>query len=96
MIALLSAVGVAVVGSLGAYLAAARKMSGKITTTEASTLWAEADKLRGEYRNQAAAMREQLDRCNQRIAELEATVREQAATIERLERELATYRDTDA
>lgn len=89
---------VAVVGPLFAYLAAARKLSGKIQTSEASSLWQEASNLRSEYRDELKGVREQLSECLTRIKNIEElnsklkvengglnkTVKEQAREIENL------------
>lgn len=57
----------ALITSLGAYLLTARKMSGRITTSSATELWAEAGAIREDYRDQ-------LEKANARVAGLEARV----------------------
>lgn len=66
-VGLLTAVAAAIAGPLIAYLAAARKLSGKIDTSEASQLWEEARAIRGDYR-------QQLDAANLRVSQLEARI----------------------
>lgn len=68
----------ALISSLGAYLLAARRMSGRIETSAAKELWDESAAMRGDYREQIAGLR-------RRIAELEASAQECKETIERLE-----------
>lgn len=58
------------------YLVAARKMSGKIKTTEATALWAEADRIRQDYREQIADCREQVTAARTELA----TARAELAT----------------
>lgn len=57
----------AVIAALGTYLAASRKLSGKIATSDAESLWAESAAIRDDYRQQLAAQ-------NARTAELERRV----------------------
>jgi septal ring factor EnvC (AmiA/AmiB activator) len=52
---------------LVAYIAASRKLSGKIGTSEASDLWTESKNIRDDYRTR-------IDQANMRQAELEARV----------------------
>lgn len=55
--AIVSAAAVAVAGLGGGWFAARRLNSGKIATSDASTLWAEAEKLRLQYRDEAISLR---------------------------------------
>lgn len=61
---------IAVIGPLFAYLAAARKLSGKIETSEAADLWEEAARLRQEYKDEIRELREQLDNCSNEIKKM--------------------------
>lgn len=79
-----------------AYLAAARRLSGRIATSEASSLWAESASIREDYRAQLASERARTDELEDRVAELVERNREleqQAAACharcEALERQLA-------
>lgn len=80
--ALLGFAGVAI-GTLCTWLVARRERSGRIATTEAETLWAEATKMREELREQVQMNADAHARCEadltvQRlaVAELERRVRE--------------------
>jgi hypothetical protein len=75
--ALVVALTVAIIGPLGAYLGASRKLSGKIGTSEASDLWAESKNIRDDYR-------ERIDAGNLRQVALETRV----ANLEGLNAEL--------
>lgn len=68
----------AVIGPLVAYMTAARKLSGRVGTSEASQLWAESKVLRDDYR-------ERLTATDLRQAQLEARV----SMLEGLNNELA-------
>ena len=71
-IGLIVALVTALAGPLLAYLAAARKLSGRITTSAASELWDEAKNLRIEYKEEAKFLRAEIQACNKRIEEIEA------------------------
>lgn len=62
----------AVVGPLVAYMTAARKLSGRIGTSEASQLWAESKVLRDDYREQLDATNRRQAKLEERVAQLEA------------------------
>lgn len=66
------------VGAILTYLGAARRLSGKINTSEAEQLWSEARAIRDDYR-------EQLGEATKRTVELENRV----AALERKNGELA-------
>lgn len=72
---------VGLVGPVGAYLVAARKMSGKIATTEATQLWAES-----------AAIREwssaRIDKCDEEIIRLNAELDKTKAELETAKTEI--------
>lgn len=69
---------IGIVGPVGAYLVAARKMSGKIATTEATQLWAES----ASIREWSAA---RIDKCDQEIIRLNNELDAAKAEIRRLE-----------
>lgn len=73
----------ALISALGAYLLAARRMSGRIETSAAKELWDESAAMRADMRAQNAELRGQLAEvkaearaCRETIAVLEATIRE--------------------
>lgn len=68
------------IGAVGAYLAAAHRMSGKIATTEAAQLWDESRAIR-----EWSAAR--IDKCDEQIANLTEQLRMARARITELERE---------
>lgn len=95
VVALVAAVGAPLI----AYVTASRRLSGKIGTSEASTLWAESTKIRVEYLAQLNESNKRIAGCETRIAQLEALnndlLRENATLTERvrvLERENAELR----
>jgi len=61
----------AVAGSVGAYLVASKKMSGKIGTSDASELWAASQALRNDYRDQLGKMADRQRDLEGRVATLE-------------------------
>jgi chromosome segregation ATPase len=61
----------ALVSSLGAYLMAARRMSGRISTSSASDLWAESRSIREDYREQIARRDARATKLEDRIAACE-------------------------
>ena len=50
--AVIASIAVALIAPVGAYLLAARKMSGKIGTSDAGQLWQESKAIREDYRSQ--------------------------------------------
>lgn len=72
---------VGLIGPVGAYLVAARKMSGKIATTEATQLWEES----AAIRVWSAA---RIDKCDQEILRLNADLDISKAEVRRLVIEL--------
>jgi peptidoglycan hydrolase CwlO-like protein len=50
-----------VIAAIGSYLAAARKMSGQISTTSADQLWAENTKMKEEYREQIKRLTDRVE-----------------------------------
>jgi len=63
--------GAALFGALVTYLVAIRRASGRIATTEASTLWEAAEQMREEYREQIAVLNEVVKGLRDRIVHLE-------------------------
>jgi hypothetical protein len=51
----------AAIAAVGGYLSARRQRSGRISTTEAATLWAESDRMRHELRDEVIALRHERD-----------------------------------
>lgn len=68
----------ALVSALGAYILAARRMSGRIETSAAKELWDESAAMRVDYRDQIAGLR-------LHIADLEDAARECKAKVDALE-----------
>lgn len=69
--ALIVALIAAVAGPLLGYIAATRKLSGKIGTSEASSLWQESASIRSDYRDRLAASEARMANLEARIAEEE-------------------------
>lgn len=69
--ALALALAAAVVGPLGAYIVAARRLSGKIATSDADSLWTEARSMRDEYRVRLGEANEQIGKLRERVAVVE-------------------------
>jgi hypothetical protein len=84
------AVAVALLGPLGAYLVAARQMSGKIKNSEASELWAESRSIRDWSSARIKECHEHIDELEKRIDELEEENRKLRDEL------LNKYRRTDA
>lgn len=62
---------VALIAPLLAYLAAARRASGRIGTTEAERIWEEAGDLRRVYREEIDRLREDIVKIEGRLSQLE-------------------------
>jgi chromosome segregation ATPase len=62
---------VAIIAPLGAYLLAARKMSGKVNTSDADQLWREAGSIRDDYRERLRISNERQTSLEERVARLE-------------------------
>lgn len=80
VVAIVSLAGTVLAG-VGAYLAMARRLSGRIDTTEAADLWRAATEIREE-------MRSEIQECRQRIDELERLNNELRQRNEHLSRRL--------
>lgn len=61
----------AFLGPIFAYLVAARRFSGKISTSDASSLWEESGKLRAEYKEEMNELRAITFRLRERVEDLE-------------------------
>jgi hypothetical protein len=66
---LLAFIGV-VAGALGAYLAAARRLSGKVRTSDAAQLWEESRAIRTELENRNRYLVKRLDALETKYDEL--------------------------
>lgn len=64
-------VAAALIGPAVTFLVAARRMSGRIATSDASDLWAEARDMRQDYRDRLAASEARAARVEERMAKLE-------------------------
>ena len=62
---------VAIVAPIGAYVLAARKMSGKVSTSDATQLWKEAGAIRDDYRGQLQLADARVQNLEVRIGTLE-------------------------
>jgi hypothetical protein len=62
---------VAIIAPLGAYLLAARKMSGRVATSDANALWKEAGAIRDDYRGQLKTADDRIQNLEVRIGALE-------------------------
>jgi chromosome segregation ATPase len=63
----------ALIAPVGAYLLAARRMSGKIATSDASQLWQESKSIRDDYRARLNDAADRAMRLEVRVADLEGT-----------------------
>lgn len=70
-ISLLAPILAASVAAIGAYIAASRRLSGKIDTSEAGQLWAESASIREDYRNRISIAEARTLSLEQRVATLE-------------------------
>src|SRR6266487_5469775 len=67
ILAIIAAIG----GPLVAYLIGAKKLSGRINTSEAGMLWEEARNLRSEYKTEVGDLRDIVVKLRDRVNELE-------------------------
>lgn len=58
-------------GALGAYVAAARRLSGKVATSEAASLWEESASIRADYRERLVEAEKRMAHQEERIGKLE-------------------------
>lgn len=84
----------AVAGSLGAYLAATRKLSGKIGTSDADKLWDASEQMRSEYRERLTASERRTAEVEGRVAELEKQNNELARENMELHKETHDQEET--
>lgn len=75
---IIAALATALFGPVIAYLAAARRLSGRIDTSEAAQLWQEASNLRSEYKREIEELRGLVGKLRDRVLDLE-TKNEQLA-----------------
>jgi predicted RNase H-like nuclease (RuvC/YqgF family) len=69
--ALIVALIAAVVGPVGTYIIAGRRLSGRIDTTEAASLWEESRAMRTDYRDRLAEAEKRMAKLEARIADEE-------------------------
>lgn len=69
---LIVALAAVIVGPLVAFIATSRKLSGKIETSEAGSLWTESKNIREDYRQRLAESDQRIARLEQRVAEAES------------------------
>lgn len=79
------AVAIALLGPLGAYIVAARRLSGKIGTSEASDLWAESASIRRDYAQRLEIANERIEVLENQKAALEQQVAGLQAQVRALE-----------
>ena len=91
-LAILVPVLVALVAPLGAYLLAARKMSGRIGTSDVADLWAESKSMRNDYRERLHRSDERVDELEERISKLEGLNQSLAADNANLRQEVEALR----
>jgi peptidoglycan hydrolase CwlO-like protein len=72
--AVLIAVAAAVLGPLFAYMASARRLSGRISTSEASSLWTESAAMRQDYLARITQLNASVERCQTRMQDLETYI----------------------
>ena len=66
--------------------------SGKVSTTDADRLWAEAGRLRADLTEELAAIRIEVHQKDERIQQLERENERLSGRVSELERELVTLR----
>jgi len=71
MVDILAVLVAASIAALGAYLAASRRLSGKINTSEASQLWQESASIREDYRERLSMSERRTLGLEERVAQLE-------------------------
>lgn len=78
---------IAILGPLGTYLVAVRRLSGKIGSSDATALWTESSNIRADYR-------EQLERSDRKVKELEAKLSKQEEKVDNLDARIVKF-ETD-
>jgi septal ring factor EnvC (AmiA/AmiB activator) len=61
----------AILGPIATYIIAARKLSGRIDTSEATSLWEESRSIRSDYRDRLAEAEKRMAKLEARIADEE-------------------------
>lgn len=89
-----AAVVIALVAALGSFLAVARRLSGKIATSEATSLWEESSKLRQEYKDEIRQLRGDLHDCVLRVGHLEEKNRSLSRENADLRRTIEEHEET--
>lgn len=84
----IGAIVIALVAPVGAYILAARQMSGKIATSEAKQLWEESRAIREWSTTEIKSLRDSLSASLSRISELEKQLNEAHEHIKQLESRL--------
>lgn len=72
-----------------AYFGVAKKLSGKIATSEAKDLWAESQSIRNDYREEATRLRERIAALEERTDSLGVTNNQLNLTNEGLEKRIS-------
>ena len=85
---------IAAIAPLGAYLLAARRMSGKIATSDATDLWAESKDIRTDYRLRLEESNQRVEALEKRIDKLEDLNTSHRHEIEALKGQIATFQLT--
>lgn len=80
------------VAAVGAYVAAARRLSGRIETTEAASLWEESASIREDYRAQLHDAGLKIRHLEERLEIAETAARNHAAAADRFKREIVDLR----
>jgi chromosome segregation ATPase len=92
---------VALIGALGAYIAAVRKLSGSVSTSTAEDLWEESRSIRQDYQQRIMELNRVVDACRTRLEAVEernATLSLKNGELKRLVEDhsltIATLRET--
>lgn len=94
--ALVVAIAAIIISPLLGWLTAARRLSGKIGTSDATELWAESASMRDDYRRQIEALTARVEKLERMNTDLANANGEQAARIGELERENAALKRDNA
>lgn len=90
VIALVAALAMPVV----AYFVAARRLSGRINTSDASSLWQESANLRQEYKEEIRLLRRELASCEERVGNVEERNRSLSRENVELRRTIDEHEET--
>jgi len=88
----LLAVVAVLIAPLVGYLAASRRLSGKIATSDAEQLWAESKAIREDYRGQIISANKRVARLEERVVVLEQHNSDLSAENEELRKQVAEYK----